>query len=189
MSAHIHTLGSGRWQTLTLIILSLQSSQQQQSVLLFHWNESRHHHCCRLCVGRAHVCSTAEATRCKSFVGAGLWKWGLFWGQGGILGERSRLCFLGGSGVKNELKLMERPCKWTVCVIIAGVHLCWENRRGRNYNGNERKAWEWLRWENEKMEKGKNEEGGGQQEQIKAVLSYQPHFLGAHQMHFFVSLF
>lgn len=39
------------------------------------------------------------------------------------------------------------------------------------------------------MEKGKNEEGGGQQEQIKAVPSYQPHFLGAHQMQHVVSFF
>lgn len=39
------------------------------------------------------------------------------------------------------------------------------------------------------MEKGKNVEGGGQQEQIKAVPSYQPHFLGAHQMKHVVSFF
>lgn len=57
------------------------------------------------------------------------------------------------------------------CVIIAGVHLCWEKGRGRNHKGNERKAWEQPRWENKKMEKGKNEEGGGQQEQNKAVPS------------------
>lgn len=125
VSAHIHTLGSGRWQTLTLIILSLQLSQQQQSVLLFHWNESRHRRCRRLCVCCAHVCSTAEATRFKSLhlVGAGLWKWGLFWGQGGILGERSRLCFLGGqewikaNGTSSQMDCL---CDYSWCASVLG---------------------------------------------------------------------